>query len=278
MKVWILTFERPNALNRLINKFGMQGLNSNVLSNSPNLQINKENQQYVEDVVINPINTSESTSWCARGWNSIYIKAFHKDDEVIAIQDDTDISDNFVTWINQVKNSFDFIWGHAGDQFHYIHKNVLRKVGWWDERYNGCYCGDADFLKRVYICYDKSRISVEEYHGWGFHHNHCGVKENIITRANFYRNEIDPDYKNQHVEFEELGVNVKFDIKNQHCTNPVVTMSRKHYFDKWGIELEGDQCCLNSTDAKLSEIDWYPWATKKFNIEVYNYASLDSNV
>jgi len=265
MQVWILTFNRKEALNRLVQHFGEQGFGVNILSNHPQVMIAKDNVPYIKDVVVNSLNTAESNSWCARSWNTCLMKAFDNtnDDEAILIQDDTDIAPTFGSWINQTKEHFDFIWGPAGDQFHYIHKKVLQRVGWWDERYIGCYCGDAEYVKRVYMEYDKDRISIQDTHNWGFHHNPCGVMENIVTT--YESKTIDSDYDNQHWELERKLCCGSTTSAN----NPTLKHSQRHFFEKWGVELDNGRPVIESLTRKMREIDWYPWATKKFGITYY---------
>jgi len=254
MQVWILTFNRPTALNRLIYHFGYLGYKSNIFSNHPDVLLDKSNQQFVNEVVVNTLNSSESNSWCARSWNTILMKAMDQDDEVILIQDDTDIAPTFNIWFEEQKKKYDFIWGPAGDQFHFIRKDVLRKVGWWDERYIGCYCGDAEYVKRVYMDWDRDRISVEDSHNWGFRHNPSGISENIITT---YESKVtaNPGYENQHWEFERV------------CgkDNPTIKHSQKHFRDKWGVDLDNNRPIIENLNRQLPEIDWYPWFSKKHN-------------
>lgn len=259
MQIWILTFNRPASLNRLISKIGKQGAVCNVLSNSPDVLIESENLKFVEQVVVNPFNTSKSTSFCARSWNHIYLKAFQKDEELAAFQDDTDITPHFIDWINNNKQKYHFIWGPAGDQFHFINKIVLQKIGWWDERYNGCFCADADYLKRVIHEYDQNKISVEEYHGWGFHHNKCDIT-NAIIPCDFGRsNEIvDNNYLNQYYAYTNIDRN-----------NRVINSASKHFLDKWDEELTPTSQIRNSYRRKLKEVDWYPWASFQFEIGTY---------
>ena len=258
MQVWILTFNRPSALNRLVRHFGEQGFKSNIFSNYPTIELDKSNEQYLGSYVINSLNSPESNSWCARSWNTILMKAFDgEDDEAILIQDDTDIAPNFGRWIEDQKLRYDFIWGPAGDQFHFIRKSVLKKVGWWDERYIGCYCGDAEYVKRVYHTWDKSRISVEDSHNWGFVHNPSGVSQHIITTWDS-KVTANPGYENQHWEFERINK----------C-NPTLAHSQGHFRTKWGVDLDNNRPVIESWDRKLPEIDWYPWFSKKHEFTAY---------
>ena len=264
MQIWILTFNRKEALNRLISHFGSLGYKPNIFSNHPEIKVARDNMKFIGEAVVNTLNTHESNSWCARSWNSILMKTFNSDnEEAILIQDDTDIAPTFSDWINREKQKYDFIWGPAGDQFHYIHKKVLQKVGWWDERYIGCYCGDAEYVKRVYMEYDRDRISVQDTHNWGFHHNPCGVMENIVTT--YESKTIDPDYDNQHWELERklcCG-------NNTSSNNPTLKHSQQHFRNKWGVDLDNNRPVIDSLNRAMPEIDWYPWATKKFGITYY---------
>jgi len=268
MQVFILTFRRPVSLNRLISNLGKQGYNCNIWSNAPSrdLIINPENEQYLASVYFNSVNTSEASSWCARAWNSIYIKGFEYDDEIVCLQDDTDVSPNFVQWIEEQKKRYDFIFGCAGDQFHYIHKRVLQKIGYWDENYNGCYCGDAEYLKRVYFEYDRERISVEENHGWGFHHNPCGIVQHIIPWT--HQNIIEPNYVNQHTQLENLDGNVPIN-RDIHNTNVTVIQARRRFLQKWGVPLDADKPVIHNYNRLLPETDYYPWFSKKIGITKY---------
>ncbi|MEX0598438.1 MAG: hypothetical protein WD512_18295 [Candidatus Paceibacterota bacterium] len=258
MKVWILTFDRAVALNRLITNFGNQGFKVNIFSNHPRVQLLPDNKQFIDSIVINTLNSPESNSWCARSWNTIFMKGFETTDELICIQDDTNIAPTFRDWIYEQSSRFNFIWGPAGDQFFYIKKHVFQQVGWWDERYIGCYCGDAEYVKRVYKDYEhRAWISVEDSHNWGFVHNPCGVPQNIITT--YESKTIDPTYDNQHWQLE----------KTHNCNdnnNPTIKASQRHFHNKWGIDLDNGKPIINSLERKMPELDWYPTFSKKWNI------------
>jgi hypothetical protein len=237
--VWILTFDRPQALNRLINKLGQQGFTCNVFSNHPVVRIRAENEPYLGEVIVNTLNSPESNSWCARSWNTIMQKGFPKSDRLILLQDDTDVGPGFGQWIEECSQTYDFIWGPAGDQFHYLTLDVLRATGWWDERFIGCYCGDFDFLKRVYMAYDHARISIDENHpGTTLYVNPCGVAQHINIRAKA----IDSTYVNQHNE-----------VINQGCWT--IRDSEAFYEAKWGAPLPNCGSPVIACDKRIEEID-----------------------
>lgn len=246
MQTWILTFNRPLALNRIITALGRQGIRSNIFSNHPDIYLSEESEKYVDKIIKNTLNSPESNSWCARSWNTIMMKAFEEDEELVCIQDDTMVTDNFAEWLNVNKQKYDFIWGPAGDQFFFLRFNVLKTVGFWDERYIGCYCGDADWMKRVFMNYDTSKLSILDTHDWGFVHNDCG----IISIINTHAKSIDSSYENQHEELERKA-------------SGTVVCSQKHFIDKWGRALNGTGPVNQNDIRKMMEIDWYPWFSRK---------------
>lgn len=258
--VWILTFNRPKVLNRLISKFIDQGFrNINVFSNHPDCEI-EPGLSYHVNVIINTLNSEESNSWCSRSWNTILIKNFtqqsaYDHNDIICIQDDTDISDDFGEWFLKTKENYDFIWGPAGDQFFYLTKEVFKKVGYWDERYIGCYCGDADWLKRV-VFSNKNilhGLSIYDTHNWGFGLNPTNISNYVIT-GQPARN-LQTDYVNQH---DQLGNNENSTLKH----------SQEHYREKWGLILDCNRPCVEAETKRTKDIDWYPWATKKLELAI----------
>lgn len=244
---WILTFNRQTVLNRLIKNLNSNGIQPNVFSNHPQCFI--ENGNVVDRVVINTLNNEKSNSWCARSWNSIFIKAFVEDevDAIICIQDDTDIRPTFRNVFLQEASKFDFISGPAGDQFFYITRDVVRSVGWWDERYIGCYCGDADYFKRVYLEHgNRARISQKDSHNWGWSHNPSPLIDCIDTE--YVTKTCQPNYENQHWALDKLA-NV----------NKTLLHSQDHYRKKWGADLDcGLPANVTGTTHQIAEIDWYP--------------------
>jgi len=259
-EVWILTFNRPDALNRLVENFGKQGMTVNIFSNYPELNLRPDlREQYVNQLIFNTLNSKESSSWCARSWNTIMMKAFENPNvtEAILIQDDTNIGPDFVSWFKLQRRHYSFIWGPAGDQFHFLRKNILQQTGWWDERYIGCYCGDADYVKRVYFTSNTSYISVTDSHNWGFNINDCGLANHVITE--YQSKLIGGNYENQHWQFESIDKE-----------NPTIRASQQHFREKWGVELDNNEPVINSYERKLNEIDWYPWFSKKHEIETHN--------
>jgi hypothetical protein len=214
---------------------------------------------YVDKTVINTLNTDESNAWCGRSWNSIMLKAFSVSPNLIMIQDDTFVRPHFSAWFESNRKKYDFIWGPAGDQFFYLTLNVLRTTGWFDERFTSGYCGDADFLKRVCASYPLSKISVEESHDWGFRHNPIGTSEVIITDLG--SKQIDPNYENAHWYMERLKTKE---------INRNLEYSQGYFLRKWGHVLNNNQPVINSNVRLIEEIDWYPWATKKYEVTAYD--------
>ena len=264
MKAWVLTFNRPVALNRLVTKLLNNGFEVCIFNNyPPNLKLTAENVERLDtkNIVVNYLNSPESNSWCARSWNTMFMKTFETDEEAIFIQDDTDIvEEGFRDWIEESKHRFDFIWGPAGDQFFYTKWRVFQEAGWWDERYIGCYCGDADWLNKVYQCYsDRDRLSIQDSHNWGFTHNPCFLSKHVVTT--YEAKTVDEDYDNQHWQMERL----------HDCTddnNPTIKQSQMIFYNRWGEILDSGTPLNEKTELFSGDIDWYPWFTKKYNVRI----------
>jgi hypothetical protein len=275
IETWILTFNRPKALHRLVKNLYTEGIESNIFSNYPipdpdihgdygvNRYFFKGGFIDLGDVVYNNLNSVESNSWCARSWNNIMLKAFDKPhvEAVCLIQDDTDVNHGFGDWLREKTQEYDFIWGPAGDQFHYITKDLFRKVGWWDENFLGCYAGDCDYLKRVWFSsvndLGLGKLSIQESHPWGFNHNLCDLSQYVNTEMN--SKACDPNYENQHWALEKIQ------------NNPTLKYSQNHYKQKWGCDIDTSGPCINSNAQYIPEIDWYPWFSSKHKVSAYGY-------
>jgi hypothetical protein len=270
MQVWILTFNRPKVLSRQVKLWGRVGFDVHVYSNYPEMRY-EDNETYdlIKSVHINSNSYKESNSYCARSWNNIFIKAFMNTEiDGVFVQDDTECDDKTPQLIRDHRQDKDFIWGPAGDTFFYLKREVLKRVGWFDERYLACYCGDADFMLRTFISYytggEIDRISIEETHDWGWFTNPIGITKHI--RWDLQSKCLDADYQNQHWELEKQP------------GNPALVQSQSHFKAKWGFPGNGingigpiaaqwnerlkDQ--QSSTPPYIQEIDWYPWFTAKY--------------
>jgi len=257
MDTWILTFNRPAALNRQIASFS-PWTDVKIFTNHPDVQLSPGSHDLHTrgflPILYNSLSDPEATSYCARSWNNIFLKAFKHVDEIICVQDDTHITD----WeairdlVLRGRERYDFMWAPAGDQFFYIRKKVIEKVGFFDERYGFCYAGDADFLKRVWMNYDKDRLSIVEKHDFGFSHNSIGFENYIPTDVG--SKAIDCDYVNQHWAAEKLGQQ-----------NYGILSAQKHWVDKWGHPLNGVGSFTQFTSLpRFSELQWYPWFDSKY--------------
>jgi hypothetical protein len=256
MQAWILTFNRPAALNRQIETLGPLGYDIFIFSNHPTVKLTDRSREYVKGALFNTLSDEESNSYCSRSWNNIFIKCFKQESEAIFVQDDTLLLPSIGEVIESNKSEYDLIWGPAGDTFFYMKKSVLKSVGWFDERYLGCYCGDADFLKRCWMNYDRNRLSVSDSHDWGFIHNDVGLA-NIIGR-DISTKRVDQDYINQHEENEAKMCG----------DNYILSHSQSHFKKKWdtpGNGLNNIGPIINwMQPSTMEEIDWYPWFTKKY--------------
>ena len=262
MNTWILTFNRPAALNRQIATFAPWS-DVHVFSNHPEVMLAEaHNNMYKTGklpILYNSLSDAEATSYCARSWNNIFLKGLKEHDSILCVQDDTMVTNQsgLRDLILANRHKYDLIWGPGGDQFFYVTKSILKKVGWFDERYLGCYCGDADWLKRIWQQWDNKRLSIFETHDWGFIHNDIGLGN--YFRWDIQSKSIDPSYVNQHHEIESVvGVS----------TNRILNHSQAYYESKWGHRLNGtgpiSRDSTTDPGSIIEEIDWYPWFTEKY--------------
>jgi len=253
MVCWILTFNRPRALNRQIEVFGKDGCDVHVMSNHPLVQIDKHLRPYVHKVVVNTLGDAESTAYTTRSWNAMFLKTFKQHDEAIFVQDDTLITQEALEIVRTQTHQFDLIWGPAGDQFWYMKKLILRQVGFFDERFStGAFCGDADFLKRVWFQCDQSRLSIVEKHDFGFMHQDIGLSHLIPTDVG--HKAIDSTYINQHQECQQKSGN---DLWMQYA--------QELFLNKWGHRLNGTGPLTDHpSPPRWTELFLYPWFTKKY--------------
>lgn len=255
--VWILTFDREKALNRQIKYFGEEGVEVNVFSNHPEVNIWDDNKKYVKQVIVNNLSHEEANSYCARSWNNIFIKCFldREIEGAIFCQDDTYFKKpGYVNLINQNYDKYDAIWGPLGDTTFFLKRQVIKKIGWFDERYLGCYCCDADYLNRIYKYYDRTRISVKEIHDWGFTHNPIGVEEYV--EISMESRAADETYSNQHTSLlKDFG-------------QSVMLYSQGHFKKKWNTPGNGingiGPIVSHYNKQEITDINWYPWFTKKY--------------
>lgn len=258
MNCWILTFSRPAALNRQIAAFG-RWTGVKIFSNHPEIQLTSEHADFHKagdlPILYNSLSDPEATAYTARSWNSMFLKCFKEEDEAIFVQDDTHITNweavRDIVLTN--KERYDFMWAPAGDQFWYMKKKVLQEVGFFDERFStGAFCGDADFLKRVWLNYDRNKLSIVEKHDFGFSHNSIGLENYIPT--DIHSKAIDSNYQNQHQEIQRLDPRDVW-----------MSYAQEFWKQKWGHPLNGvGPITQFSEPPKFPELFLYPWFTKKY--------------
>lgn len=255
MQVWILTFNRRTALNRQINFFGNLGYDVCVFTNYPTVQIDEENRHFVKKILVNTLGDEDCFAWASRSWNNMFLKCFKTEEEAIFVQDDTPVHPDIKHLIERNKYQYDLIWGPAGDSIFYLKKCLIAKIGWWDERYQGAYCCDADFLIRCWLQYDRTRLSIAETtHTWGWIHNSIGIEYLVRLQG---RN-TDSDYENQH---DQIGKLVGY------YNNYPMFNAQRLFKEKWNTPGNGIDDIGPLTEhikTAVVEIDWYHWFTVKY--------------
>ncbi len=253
--VWILTWKRPDCLNRLIRQLYNEGFtNINIMSNHPELLVEDDliSKNIINNAVINTLTEPESNSWCTRSWNSIALKAFKSGEECMFFQDDTTINPGFGDWFRSVSKKYDLLWGPAGDQWFYFTKTVFANAGYFDERFISCFCGDCDWLRRAYHRNDKSKLCIEDTHDWGIIHNPCGVRQ--FVNHGYGRRGSHLDNHWEAIKHGYLG--------------RLVTYTEGLYYQKWGRKMQ-EKISESPSEPLIVEVDWYPWFTQDVLGETY---------
>lgn len=170
----------------------------------------------------------------AKTWNLAFQWAF-SDPEVewcLCSMDDVAVRAGWLDLVNQ--HAFDFYLAPCGDLVFLVSRRVLRRVGWFDERFPVIGFQEWDYEARVLKTLGAERVMMEDSHGWNI---------NAIGLHNFWFHTgfLCPTHR---------------DTSHQH-------LAQAYLFDKWGVREPTAFATMMQERAvpepKWPEIDWYPW-------------------
>jgi len=109
-----------------------------------------------------------STGHLTRNWNQCIINGFESlsnpaCDYVIASQNDTTYTENFIEELIKVHQTFDLIHLGAGDTFMSYSTEAVKLIGLWDERFCNIGYQEADYFLRAYL-YHRGRTTINDYY------------------------------------------------------------------------------------------------------------------
>ena len=174
IKIFIVTYNRAKDLhNNLLSLFSSDLENHtievNIINNHSNFRIDTSFEDKVK-IYHNYLRPDFSTGHLARDWNSALVNGFknlqHPDaDLVIHYQDDTVLEPNWLIYLLDLHNSFDFIQMGIGDQLCSYLPEGVKKVGLWEERLCSIGYQDADYFIRQLV-YNRAGTCINDHqHG-----------------------------------------------------------------------------------------------------------------
>jgi hypothetical protein len=170
IKVYIVTFNDAAAINTNIaslfnSDFAGHDVSIHVINNHSNFHLNPEFVGRVE-VLHNQTRSDLSRGHLSRNWNQAIINGF-KDlnnpdcDILVTCQDDTSWDYNWVTKLLNIHKTYTFYSGVEGDCVCSYLPEAVKRIGLWDERFNGICFQEADYFTRAYI-YNKDKSSIND--------------------------------------------------------------------------------------------------------------------
>ena len=237
LAVCIVTYNRPTALNRAIREWRASsppGTPIYVISNHSRVELAPDTKAEVK-LYHNNLRLDQSNGYLTRNWNQAFMLGFLNHDWLICSQDDVSIKPG---WIKEIMHSQprDLYVAPQGDVVFLLHRNVLRQVGWFDERFAAIGSHEFDYWFRCYKVLGAPRMSfVDTLHNWKPGENELnGIGLEHFWQSTFRDGERYRDW----IGAAEENV--------------------LHWIDKWGKPPQLSWAFAKRR-IRLREIDWYPW-------------------
>jgi len=199
IKIYIVTYNRPKALNKTINKIFNTSWNiipNNkkeiiVINNHTNFYLTEENKNRVT-VLHNQTRPDYSLGNLSESWNQCLINGFkdlnNPDTEILCtLQDDCHLHQDWFLNLLEMHRNYDFIFGSLGDNFVSYKANAVKKIGLWDENFCGIQYKEADYCIRALIHLNKKSIINDKLAN--LYHNHSDWLSVVVTEGlNYVKN------------------------------------------------------------------------------------------
>jgi hypothetical protein len=174
----------------------------------------------------------------SRTWNLAMQWAF-QDPEVewlLCSMDDVGVRQGWLDLVN--RHAFQFYLAPCGDLVFLLHREVFRRVGWFDERFVVMGFQEWDWEARVLRALGVERVMMEDGHGWN--HNAIGLHNYWFHTGDFA-----PTHRDTSCQMlNEYWLHRKWGL---HATRHFVDMMAS------GVVRE----------CPTPEIDWYPWFSRQ---------------
>lgn len=171
----------------------------------------------------------------SKAWNLAMQWAFRdaETEWLLCSMDDLEVRDrDWPYLVNAVDR--DLYMAPAGDLCFLMNRTVLRKVGWYDERFPVVAFQEWDWEARAIKQLGEERVSIHDTHGWGY--NPVGLEQCWFH-----------DYRANDIES---------------CGRMADRAAGIWLEQKWGLCLSDFAKMMHSgiiLDPMQPEVDWYPW-------------------
>jgi len=181
LKVFINTYNRPDALNNTLERLFMSDFSQ--IDNTEVVVVNNHSNFFLKDKLkekVIVINNQARPDWSlgnlSESWNQCLLFGFknllNPDAKIVTtIQDDCSLAPTWCQNLFRMHEKYDFVFGSLGDNFVSYTPNAVRSIGLWDENFCGIQYKEADYCIRALISLkDKSIINdklANLYHNEG---------------------------------------------------------------------------------------------------------------
>lgn len=190
--IYIVTYKNPVLLQRLLDSLNGSELRHSpipitIINNHSEFTPPRSHLKY--SVLDNQARPDFSTSGhLARNWNQAIMHGFEnlvtpKNDYIILAQNDTVVQPEFISYIEDNLDTYNYMSFGAGDEVQVMTPESVKTIGMYDERYCATSFQEGDYLLRAKIL-NSSKSSIND----GYHkrvHNpiHNSVTRNVPTGA-----------------------------------------------------------------------------------------------
>lgn len=183
----------------------------------------------------------------AQSWNLAMLWAF-RDSEVewlLCSQDDVFVAPGWPAALERY--DADLYVAPVGDVVFLMNRRVLRKVGWFDERFTTIGWHEWDWQYRALRDLGRDRVSIQDGHGWEYH---------PVGLGDFW---------------QQPRTECRQD--RERFPGPLMRKNERHLKlndgwlrEKWGMDHGGLLYALRTGDLRpqlVPEVDWYPWFDRR---------------
>lgn len=172
IKLYIVTYNNSQDLNNNLESL----LNSDIVNYDYQIHVINNhtkfclNDRYLQNTKINVLHNvcrpDFSTGHLSRNWNQAIINGFvslnNPNCDIVAhCQDDSIFTSNWVEFLVELHQNYNFIQMGIGDNFCSYLPSAIKKVGLWDERFCGLGYQEADYFLR-HLIYNKDKACIND--------------------------------------------------------------------------------------------------------------------